>query len=402
MNPIFFLHPPKSAGSSVISFFNLNAGSNDFINFEFSRSGWNHECARLIETGMGGGHQPYGIHRDLKIPLKYCTLLRDPLARQISHYYYARNGKNGEVARGASVSAIEGLAARGDISLDEWVSESYGGRNIFCSLLSGIDGSKDSCYEMAFANMQHHIKIFGLSDDMSIFLLQLCGKTGLKFPFFIETNKTKVSKEDGYSLSDEAHAKFINDNKSDYRLFNYVREEIGRTVSSEGLLLSEALETVRTIQKDINSLKNPYLYTSTIFGYDTAYLSQILELINTHDLSSIEKYIAWAQKHQKRETDMFAGFVDSINDEKISGWAINLTDPEKKVLIEVISGNEVVASSWTGKERVDVANAGYPTSKGGFEISLSTLIPAEFNIVINSSHEILRNGGVWTHGWFAS
>jgi len=95
--PTFLIHPPRSGGSTVISFFDLNKGKDQFVVFECDREGWDKCRARLLETLIGDGHQPYGIHRSLKAPLSYYTILRDPLARQISHYRYALNGKNGEI-----------------------------------------------------------------------------------------------------------------------------------------------------------------------------------------------------------------------------------------------------------------------------------------------------------------
>ncbi|WP_429362253.1 hypothetical protein [Paraburkholderia sp. MM5496-R1] len=135
--PAFFIHPPKCGGSTVISFFDLNKGNDQFISFVWDQDGWGNCRAKLLETQVGGGHLPYGIHRMIKHPVNYCTILRDPLARQISHYWYAANGKNGEVTRGVSVSTPEALAQQGVLSLDEWVSESLGGKNLFVHMLSG-------------------------------------------------------------------------------------------------------------------------------------------------------------------------------------------------------------------------------------------------------------------------
>ncbi|WP_233800132.1 hypothetical protein [Paraburkholderia sp. HP33-1] len=108
--PTFFIHPPKCGGSTVISCFDLNKGNDQFISFVWDQDGWGHCRAKLLETQVGGGHLPYGIHRIIKHPVNYCTILRDPLSRQISHYLYAANGKNGQITRGVSVSTPEAMA----------------------------------------------------------------------------------------------------------------------------------------------------------------------------------------------------------------------------------------------------------------------------------------------------
>ncbi|MFM0528114.1 hypothetical protein PQR11_24425 [Paraburkholderia strydomiana] len=39
-SPTFFIYPPKSGGSTVISFFDLNKGKDQFTVFEWTGDGW--------------------------------------------------------------------------------------------------------------------------------------------------------------------------------------------------------------------------------------------------------------------------------------------------------------------------------------------------------------------------
>lgn len=79
--PTFFVHPLKSGKPTVISYFDFNKGKDQFVVFEWDGEGWVRRPARLLETGICGGHQPYGLHRSLKTPPAYCTM-RGPLARR--------------------------------------------------------------------------------------------------------------------------------------------------------------------------------------------------------------------------------------------------------------------------------------------------------------------------------
>ncbi|MET3244379.1 hypothetical protein ABIE53_001124 [Burkholderia sp. OAS925] len=45
---------------------------------------------------------------------------------------------------------------------------------------------------------------------------------------------------------------------------------------------------------------------------------------------------------------MYDGFVDSMRDGVVSSSAVNLSRPERKVLLEGRIGREVIASGWTG------------------------------------------------------
>jgi hypothetical protein len=143
----------------------------------------------LLETRIGGGHHPYGMHRTIKHPVRYCTILRDPLARQISHYWYAASGKNGEVKRGVNVSTPEALVQQGILSLDEWVSESLGGRNLFVQMLSGHSAPDETSLDIAQSHLRQHVASVGVCENMSEFLLRLAGMSGLKLPFYFEANR---------------------------------------------------------------------------------------------------------------------------------------------------------------------------------------------------------------------
>lgn len=397
--PIFFIHPPKSGGSTVISFFDLNKGKGQFINFEWDRDGWESCRARLLATRIGGGHHPYGIHRLIKRPVNYCTILRDPLARQISHYWYAANGKNGEVERGAGVSATEALVRRGALSLDEWVGESLGGKNLFVQMLSGDAVLNESSFELAQTHLRRHIGTVGLCENMSEFLLRLCGTTGLKLPFYFETNRTRGSTKDKSPLSETARQKFLEENSLDYDIFRDATRLIETQVDESGSLFANALELVRVIQAEINQLENPHVHSSTVFGFDEAFLSKVTSVVRRFDLAPIDAYLEFSQSRPAVLADMFDGFVDTVRDGVVSGWVVNLSQPEQRVPLEVRVGTEVVASGWSGEHRPDVANAGYPSSHTGFSIALPADIPDGFRVAITNSPESLHNAGCWRQGW---
>ncbi|MFT4065309.1 chondroitin 4-O-sulfotransferase [Paraburkholderia sp.] len=397
--PIFFIHPPKCGGSTVISFFDLNKGKDQFINFVWDDAGWGNCRAKLLATSVGGGHQPYGIHRTLKYPVSYCTILRDPLARQISHYWYAANGKNGEVMRGVSVSTPEALAQQGVLSLDEWVSESLGGRNLFVQMLSGAPAVNEASLAIAQTHLREQIGTVGVCENMSEFLLRLCGASNLKLPFYFETNRTNGSPKGKSHLSEAAKQKFIDDNSLDYEIFRDATRIVDTYSEQTGSIFSNALELVQVIQAEINKLENPHVYSSTVFGFDGSFLTKVHEVIHRFDLAPIDAYLEFAQSRQPAPADLFDGFVDTVHDGVVSGWAVNLSRPEQRVALEVRIGSRIVATGWSGEHRPDVASAGYPSSHSGFSIPLPDGIPEGFHVAIANSTESLHNAGAWRQGW---
>lgn len=57
-------------------------------------------------------------------------------------------------------------------------------------MLSGHSTPDKLSLEIATANLRHHCSTVGICENMSEFLLRLCAKTGLKLPFYFETNTT--------------------------------------------------------------------------------------------------------------------------------------------------------------------------------------------------------------------
>ena len=206
--PLFFIHPPKSCGTTVRTFFDLNLGSDQFSDFMRHRPRWNDCKSKFTGTKFGGGHLSFGYHRVLKMAVDYTTILREPLARQISHFHYARSGKNGEVTRGVPVSLTEAGVMRGDISIDEWVSESYDDLNLFTKMVSGHPNPDTTSLQVAKNNLRAHFLTVGTCEDMSSYFLRLCATGGLQMPFFVEANRAHP-KPLASPVSEAAKCKFL-------------------------------------------------------------------------------------------------------------------------------------------------------------------------------------------------
>ncbi|MFM0219987.1 hypothetical protein [Paraburkholderia caledonica] len=91
---------------------------------------------------------------------------------------------------------------------------------------------------------------------------------------------------------------------------------------------------------------------------------------------------------------MYDGFVDSVRDGIVSGWAVNLSRPEQSVRLEVRVGSKIIASDSTGEHRPDVASAGYPSAYAGFSIALPPDAPDGFHVAVADSAERLHDAGV--------
>lgn len=400
MHPLFFIHPPKCGGSSVLSFFEINAGVGGFARFVWDEPGWPNLFSELYRTGLGGGHQSYGIHLANRRPLSYTTILRDPLKRQISQYWYAMTGKNGDIDTVASISHSEALARMGVLSLDQWVADSHDGGNLYVKMLTGLEDVNRDTLALACENIDRRFLWVGCCEDLSEFLLLLCAKTELNLPFYSPTNMTKGGTLPRKEVSDWAVSKFKVDNNLDYELYEFVRRRAMKEVLEGGDTYSRALARVREVQSHIDALENPNRFTSTEHGFSDGYLASVREFIESFDLSPIEDFLASAHSRRPVLTQFHDGVVDEVIQGAVRGWAVDLVHPEKPVWLELVADGRVIATGRTGALRQDVELAGYRTAHSGFTIPVPKELPGGgFTVRIAGSSEPIRGGGVWSNGW---
>src|ERR1043165_8896095 len=94
---VIFLHVPKTAGTTLNRLIEweyplFEMYSVDPVLFRWSASHlWRLPQRRLKRTRMFKGHMLFGLHEILPQPATYITVLRDPIERVISAFYFMRS-----------------------------------------------------------------------------------------------------------------------------------------------------------------------------------------------------------------------------------------------------------------------------------------------------------------------
>ena len=136
------------------------------------------------------GHFPYGIHEHLSQPFDYITMLRDPVERMVSHYYF--------VLRTPHHYLYETVTSK-KIGLNEYVlgglSEELDNGQV--RLISGIGRRipygqcSRKWLEVAKENLERRFSFVGLAERFDETILLIARKFGWKDPYYIRQNVTE-------------------------------------------------------------------------------------------------------------------------------------------------------------------------------------------------------------------
>ena len=89
---ILYLHIPKAAGTTLSRMLERRVGRSLVYVVRDTRTGLQEVAAlpdaKREELQLIRGHFAYGVHAALQRPFEYITMLREPVDRVVSHYYY--------------------------------------------------------------------------------------------------------------------------------------------------------------------------------------------------------------------------------------------------------------------------------------------------------------------------
>jgi Galactose-3-O-sulfotransferase len=163
---LIFLHVPKSAGTTFnrIMDWEYNPLRVYSINGRYFRWSYRRLCQlspkRLARIQVFKGHMPFGLHRLLPQQSTYLTILRDPVDRAISSYYFTINDRfhpDRHIVRKLSIAQFV---------------QTYQPSNEQTKMIAGTNPAYDflagectpETLRIAIENLQHRFTFVGLSE----------------------------------------------------------------------------------------------------------------------------------------------------------------------------------------------------------------------------------------------
>jgi len=171
---VIFLHIPKAAGSTLNRLIELEYPLSEIYSIDpvFYTWSWAH-LQRLSKKRLRGmrifkGHMLFGLHAILPQPATYITVLREPVDRVISSFYFMRS------------YMLQPLYWK--FKFENWSLEDFARRspreNLQCKILAGVD-YRTPCTaaicETAKENLLRYFSVVGLSErfEESLALMKL-------------------------------------------------------------------------------------------------------------------------------------------------------------------------------------------------------------------------------------
>ena len=205
------------------------------------------------------GHLKYGIHNHFHRRAKYFSIIRDPINRVLSTYYYVLSQKNNPQNLSTS---------NNQMTIYDFVQS---GVNPFLingqtKLISGKTGNIDNpiieseeLFSLAKENIENDFLFLGITEMFDETILILKNMLGWHMPYYSIANRTK--KKPNYDAVNPTIISFIKEhNQLDIKLYNITKTSLLNRIAKENDIFQNRINKF----KKINRLLNP------LFSYSRA------------------------------------------------------------------------------------------------------------------------------------
>jgi hypothetical protein len=187
---VIFLHLPKTAGTTVNRLIEWEYRLSEMYSVDPVLFKWSAAHLRKLPAGrlkkirMFKGHMVFGLHEVLSQPATYITVLRDPVDRVISAFYFMRSYK---------LHPLYWKLRHNNWTLEDFVRR-YQRENVQAKVVAGSEYDAPctpEILEKAKQNLRRHFSVVGLSERLEESLALMKLRFGWKLASYSSFNVTR-------------------------------------------------------------------------------------------------------------------------------------------------------------------------------------------------------------------
>jgi len=254
---LIFLHIPKTAGTTLNRIIEWQYSPLSIFTMDPYRIRATPERLRKLSEQrrrrlrVVRGHLYYGIHEFLPQGATYMTMLREPVARFFSSYYFIQRRPLHPMHRKVTTERI---------GVEDFIRLTPHRQNLQCSLIAGIknDGSCDErTLEKAKKNLVDSFSVVGICERFEESLVLFSEIFGWEVPFY---ENRKVAKNRP-RVEPSAVEMIKEHNRLDLELYEFGKQLFEESLRKREAAVRAGLDNLRQLSKP-GSMES--LYTSTV------------------------------------------------------------------------------------------------------------------------------------------
>ncbi len=254
---VIFLHLPKTAGTTLNRIIEWQYSPLAIFTMDPYRIRATPERLQKLSERrrrslrMVRGHLYFGVHEFLPQGATYFTMLREPVARFFSSYYFIQR---------RPLHPMHHKVTTERIGVEDFLRLTPRRQNLQCSMISGIknDGTSDErLLEVAKENLAKSFSVVGIAERFEESLMLMATTYGWEIPFYEnrKVSKTKPKVDPGAVEMIREH------NRLDLELYDFGKSLFAESLRKNEAAVREGLEALRQLPKP-GSVEN--FYNSTL------------------------------------------------------------------------------------------------------------------------------------------
>ena len=256
---VIFLHIPKTAGSTLNSIVERQYKSSEISSIDSRRVLESMEefkqlpTQKLEKIKLLKGHMYFGLHEYLPMPSSYITILREPIDRVVSTYYYVKRQKihNHYELANQTKDLKDYIFKSKALQLNNGQTRLLAGMN---TLEIEFGNCSHEMLEAAKNNLRQYFSVVGTTARFDETLILLKQKLCWSLPLYAKKNVTnKRPKKE--QISKDTLDTIIELNQLDIELYRYVEVMLQELIEQHSSSLTREVERFKSYN---NTFGNTY------------------------------------------------------------------------------------------------------------------------------------------------